>query len=300
VYRLRGDFMPNVARVVGVLVGMFLGFVGGQARAAPPAETAGQKSEAELIIWSGAKTREDAESQEAGFLSYASALSDVLAVEPAVLESARVEGLKPGFFVVALGLCPKAQVHQPLRIFQALYPDVYTRAVKYQVTSETPALKCPEAEEVTRDARDEPVLWRLTGSERVTQKGRALVGLAFRYRWDEAGDFARSYFAVKTFYLLIDSKTRELVDSKVHEGPSDATTLESFIHEEGRIVSSLEYGDPPCDPSGDSFKAWRKEVKASMAKDGIKLVEGKPKLLKQGSCGYAEEARMVSGEGRGD
>lgn len=37
-------------------------------------------------------------------------------VEPAVLESARVEGLKPGFVVVALGLCPKDKVDQPLRI----------------------------------------------------------------------------------------------------------------------------------------------------------------------------------------
>ncbi|HVG58636.1 MAG TPA: hypothetical protein VNA24_08785 [Hyalangium sp.] len=280
-------------------MGMFLGFVGGQARAAPPAE-AGQKSEAELIVWSGAKTREDAESQEIAFMGYSTALSDILMLEPAVLESSKVEGLKPGFFVVALGLCPKDKVEQPLRIFQALYPDVYTRTVKYQVTSETPALKCPELEEVTQDARDEPVLWKLKGAERLTQKGKVLVGLAFSYRWDEAGDFARSYFAVKTIYLLIDSKTRELVDSKVHEGPSDATKLESFKQEDERIVSSLEYGDPPCDPSGDYFKAWRREVKASIARKGIQLVEGKPKLFKEGSCGYAEEARMVTGEGRGD
>ncbi|WP_224241354.1 hypothetical protein [Hyalangium gracile] len=281
-------------------MGLVLGLVGRSVDAAPPTAPAGQPGEAELIVWSGGKTREEAEQQQEGLDAYLKALEDIYVVKPVVLESARVEGLKPGFFIVALGLCPKEKVAEPLRIFQTLYADVYTRTVKYKPGKETPALECPQGEEVTRDPADEPVLWELKGAQRVAQKGKVLAGLAFHYSWDEAGDFARSYFTVKTVYLLIDSKTRKLVESQVHDGPSDATRLEAFTVEGERLVSSLDYGDPPCSPAGDYFKAWKAKVVVSIGKDGISLKEGKPQLIKEGSCGYADEARMVGGEDRGD
>ncbi|WP_224371280.1 hypothetical protein [Hyalangium versicolor] len=291
--------MPSVARVVGVLVGVGLGLVGVPVEAAPP-ESASAQNEAELIVWSGGKTREEAERQQEGLKDYLSALSPVLQAKPAVLESSKVEGLKPGFFIVTLGLCSKDKVKEPLSLFQAIYPDVYTRTVKYQPGEDLPVLECPQAEEVTEDDSGRPVLWRLKGAQRVTQKGKALAGLAFTYEWDQAGDFARSYFTVKGVYLLIDSKTRQLVESKVYDGPSDATTLTSFTSEKERLVTELDYADPPCSPSGDAFEAWEARVVVSIRKDHIELVQGKPKLTKQGSCGYAEESRMITGEGRGD
>ncbi len=268
--------------------------------AAPPAKAVGAGLEGELLVWSGGKTRAEAESQREGLKAYLEALDPVLKVKPEVMESARVEGLKPGFFVVALGVCPKDQVGAPLDVFQAIYPDVYTRTVTYSPTGETPALGCPELESAATDSDDKPVRWGLEKTARVAQGGSTLVGLGFSYSWEEQGDFARSYFTVKTLYLLVENKTRRLVDSQVYDGPSDATTLESLESKDGRLVSSVKYGDPPCSPSTDAFKGWRAEVKASIGKARINLVEGKPQLMEEGSCGYAEESRMVGGEGRGE
>jgi hypothetical protein len=290
--------MPRDAHVAGILVGMFLALAGGQASAVPPAKTPGKSIEGELLVWSGGKTRAEAESQREGLTAYLDALKPVLKVKAEVMESARVEGLKPGFFVVALGVCPKDKVDEPLGVFQAIYPDVYTRTVKYSPTGETPALECPEMETVTTNSADEPVLWGLEKDERVAQGGSTLVGLAFTYSWEEAGDFASSYFTVKTIYLLTENKTRRLVDSKLYDGPSDATTLESLESKDGRLVSSVKYGDPRCSPSTDAFMGWRAEVKASIGKSQIKLVKSTPRLIDEGSCGYAEESRMVSGEDR--
>jgi hypothetical protein len=292
--------MPRITRVVGVLVGTVLSLMGGLASAAPPVKEASPSVEGELLVWSGGKTRAEAESQKEGLEAYQEALDSVLKVKPEVLESAKVEGLKPGFFIVALGVCPKDKVQEPLGVFQTLYPDVYTRTVKYRSSAELPALECPELVTVTTNSADEPVLWGLEKADRVAQGGRTLVGLSFEYSWAEAGDFARSYSEVKAIYLLVESKTRKLLDSKVYDGPSDATTLESFTLEDGRLVSSLKYGDPPCSPSTDYFKGWRNKITVSIAKDGIKFVEGKPKKIDEGSCGYAEESRMISGEGHGD
>jgi len=289
--------MPGGAREAGILGGLLLALAGGAAAAETPAPTAGPGLEGELLVWSGGKTRAEAESQREGLKAYLNALDPVLHVKPEVLESARVEGLKPGFFVVALAVCPKNQVDAPLEIFQELYPDVYTRSVKYVPTHELPALDCPEMESVASDSEGEPVRWSLGKTASVAQGGTTLVALAFTYSWEEQGDFARSYFSVKTLYLLIDSKARRLVESQSYDGPSDATTLESLQTKDHQLVSSVKYGDPPCAPDTDTFQGWRAQVKASIAKGQIKLVQSKPRLIDQGSCGYADEAKMIGGEG---
>jgi hypothetical protein len=290
--------MSGAAQTLKLLVGLSLALVTGAASAAPPAKEAGSKVEGELLVWSGGKTRAEAEFQQETLKPYLEALKPFLPVKPAVMESARVEGLKPGFFIVALGVCPKEKLREPLSVFQALYPDVYTRTVAYKPTEETPKLACPELASDATDDNGEPVPWKLEKTARVSQKGNTLVGLAFTYRWDEAGDFARSFHVVQTLYLLVDAKKRRLLDSKVHDSPSDAATLESLTTEEGRLDSSIKYGDPRCDPGSDYFKGWRTWVKASISKGAIRIDPGEPDLLEEGSCGYADEARMITGEGR--
>ncbi len=290
--------MARSAHAVGLLVGMCLALVAGPARAEPTEKEGRRRSEGEILIWSGGKTRAEAERQREILATYLDVLDDILLVSPVVLESARVEGLKPGFFVVALGVCSEEEVKAPLSVFQAIDPEIYTRTVKYKPTDETPALTCPEMESVTTDDAGAPVRWKLAGAERLTQKGSTLVGLVFAYRWDEAGDFARAYHAVASYYLLVEARTRRLKQSKIHESPGDAASLESFKSEKGHLVSTLKYGAPPCEPGTDAFKAWRTQVSASVVKATIHLSVAEPQLIDMGTCGFTEEARMVSGEDR--
>lgn len=274
------------------MTGVFF-FLAGSLAEAEPAKKEAPRVEGELLIWSGGKTRAEAERQQQALKAYQKALEPVLPLTSEVLESARVPGLKPGFFIVALGVCPKEKVADPLGVLKAVSPEVYTRSVKYPPDEATPALGCPELESV--DGAGEPVRWSLHRAERLEQGGNTFIGLAFTYRWSEQGDFARDYFSSKVLYLLVGKKQR-LVDSKVHDGPSDATTLESFSAEGNRLVSQLDYGDPPCNPSDDVFKGWRTRVKASVVKGHIEVSVDKPTLVKEGSCGYAQEERMVTGQ----
>lgn len=294
--------MPRHTYAVGAVLGMVLMLSGGLAGAQPakkppePVKKEAPRIEGELLIWSGGKTRAEAERQQQDVVAYMEALDSVLPLTSEVLESARVPGLKKGFFIVVLGLCPKDKVSAPLGVLKAVNPEVYTRSVKYTPSAELPEIKCPELVSVATNNADEPVYWDLERVEQVEKDGHTLIGLAFTYRWEEAGDFARAYYSFKGLYLLVGKK-RRLVDSKVQDGPSDATGLESFSADGERIVAALDYGDPPCDPGTDHFKGWKKKVTVSIGKDGLEESEDSPTLVKEGSCGYAEEERMVTGQG---
>lgn len=294
--------MPRHTYALGAVVGMLLLLSGGVAGAQPaqkpaaPAKKEAPHIEGELLIWSGGKTRAEAERQRQDAAAYLEALDSVLPLSSEVVESARVPGLKRGFFIVVLGLCPKDKVTAPLGVLKAVNPEVYTRSVKYTPGTETPALECPELESVASNSADEPVYWELERVESVEKGGQTLTALAFTYHWSEVGDFARAYHSFKGIYLLVGKK-RRLMDSKVQDGPSDATNLESFSAEGERIVAALDYGDPPCDPRTDHFKGWKSKTTVSIGKDGLEVSEDTPTLIKEGSCGYAEEERMVTGQG---
>jgi hypothetical protein len=89
----------------------------------------------QLLIWSGADDRPHAEAllDEYRQRFGGDRSSDPTAFElhkpyPQVLESAKVQGLKPGFFIVALGVCaaPDPRLVKTLSLLQR---GVYTRAV---------------------------------------------------------------------------------------------------------------------------------------------------------------------------
>ncbi|MBM7114432.1 hypothetical protein [Archangium primigenium] len=263
----------------------------------PPPEPETNESpqvQGELFVWSGGATRAEAEAQKKHFAAYQRVLESVLTLEPQVLESARIEGLKPGFFVVALGVCPKAETTL-LKVFQALAPEVYTRTVKYAPTHDLPALDCPQMAEATSNDDGEPVRWKIERTERVVQGKSTLIALTFSYYWSQQGDFGSSYFNVKALYFGVDKK-RRLLDSKTYSGPTDASELESLKIEEEQLVAEVKYGDPRCEPSSDYFKGWRRRVRAALDKGKIKLTEGEPHLREEGPCGYADEARLLRGE----
>jgi hypothetical protein len=115
----------------------------------------------QMIIWSGGRTQVEAEAQLHGFERYAAALKDFIDVTPVIVESVTVEGLKPGFFVVALGLCDEKAVRFPLKLFQAIEPAVYPRQVHYGAKEAADAPECPSPLQVATSGSDEPVYWEL-------------------------------------------------------------------------------------------------------------------------------------------
>jgi hypothetical protein len=249
----------------------------------------------QMIIWSGGRTENEAQSQLESFQRYVEALKDFLTVTPLVVESATVEGLKPGFFVVALGVCDEKAARAPLKLFQAIEPSVYARRVHYNAENAAEAPDCPVLVQIAKDGNDDPVYWELGDPVRATTGGGALVALPFSYDWSEQGDFAREYFEVRV-ELLLTGANRALLDSRQYKSPSDAAKLKSAAATGSSIAWELDYADPPCSPSGDRFVSWNRSFAASAQAGKIAVVRGLARRMNSGSCGYAEEGEMIQGK----
>ncbi len=257
----------------------------------------------EMIVWSGGKTQAEAEKQLAEFKRYSEALKDFITVDAEVIESATVQGLKPGFFIVALGVCKDEEEDKDsdggfsLSLFQAIEPSVYAKPVHYNSEDAYAAPDCPTRVQAARGGDDNPVYWKLGDAVRTVTKNGTLVALPFSYDWSEQGDFAREYFEVKVELLLIGSG-RILLDSNLYDGPSDAATLKSAKSSGQSISWELEYADPPCDPSGDRFVSWARSIRASTEGAHIRVSKGTAQKLKSGACGYKEESDAIQGKHR--
>jgi hypothetical protein len=251
-----------------------------------------------MIIWSGGRTGGEAQSQLESFKRYAAALKDFIDVTPVLVESATVEGLKPGFFVVALGVCDEDAAGFPLKLFQAIEPAVYTRKVHYSAKDAAEAPQCPAPVKIASGGNDDPVYWQLGEPVRSVTGSATLVALPFSYNWQEQGDFAREYFEVR-MQLLLAGANRALLDFQQYPSPSDAARLKSANVSGSSIEWEFDYADPPCSPSGDRFVAWIRSFSAVARAGKIAVVKGTPRRTKSGSCGYAEEKDMVGGRKKG-
>jgi hypothetical protein len=249
----------------------------------------------QMIIWSGGRTQAEADKQAEGFKRYTQALKDFVEVTPVVVESAGVEGLKPGFFVVALGVCDEKASRNFLKLFQAIEPAVYARQVHYKAENAAEAPDCPTRVEVTRSGNNDPVYWELGNAVRVPEGRGALVALPFSYDWGEQGDFAREYFEVRVEVLLI-AANRALLDFHQYPSPSDAAKLKSATSAGSSIAWELDYADPPCSPSGDRFVAWTRSFTALARAGKIEMLKGTAHRTDSGKCGYAEEGEMIQGK----
>ncbi len=93
-----------------------------------------------VLIFSGGKTRAAAEAALASFKKLEPHLSSALTLaqgEPRIVESDSLPGLKPGFFVVTLGVCSDTRYVLPA--LKAVYPGVYER----ELEADRPE-SCPE------------------------------------------------------------------------------------------------------------------------------------------------------------
>ncbi len=127
-----------------------------------PAPPAPPPAPPQMLIWGGGTTREEAEkslaefrAEEGGWLEYYKLAEGF----PRVLESKTVPGLKPGFFVVALGVCPAKTSPSVLGVMKVSTPFVYARPV----TWDTADKDCPDSGKTSVDART----WKKKGLELV-------------------------------------------------------------------------------------------------------------------------------------
>jgi hypothetical protein len=94
---------------------------------------------ARALIWSGRATAEAGAAALAEVPPKLGALLALGAGFPKVVESRSIAGLKPGFFIVLLGLCGPTEAELPLLVAKSVDRRVYARPV--EVARE--ALACP-------------------------------------------------------------------------------------------------------------------------------------------------------------
>lgn len=107
---------------------------------------AAQATEAQALIWMGATSQQEAEPLRSTW-EVAAPVLESAGVRPAegypkLLESRKVAGLKPGFWVWVVGFCAAEESRQVLSQLKEVYPGAYARAV--QVPEEQ--LACPTRE----------------------------------------------------------------------------------------------------------------------------------------------------------
>jgi hypothetical protein len=121
---------------------------------------------ARMFIWGGGKTREEAQTSLKQHEARAKEWDGVLALSegyPRILESQTVAGLKPGFFVVVLGICePGPETEKRLEAFKAFEPPVYARDVTWDA-----ALACPR----------HGITWRVASSNAWKKKDGTLLAV---------------------------------------------------------------------------------------------------------------------------
>jgi hypothetical protein len=158
---------------------------------------------------------------------------------PRVLESKTVPGLKPGFWVVVLGVCAPGKEAQPLAALKALEPKIYTREVQW-----TEPLACPQK------AED----WSWPQVRVVKKKGRELTVSVYSMQHTyEGGEFEdRSWKAIG---VLRDAKAR-LLDMRSADSQTGAwAEVKSIAERPDGVAVSDEWASPGCygAPSSDIY-----------------------------------------------
>ena len=98
------------------------------------------------IVWGGGPTPEAGETWMTRWQQEAPDYADLIALPegwPKLVQSDSVPGMKPGFHVVVLGICPAGDERAPLELLKALHPSVYAR----EVTDPAPPGACPALRE---------------------------------------------------------------------------------------------------------------------------------------------------------
>ncbi len=275
-----------------MVAGALLAGMGAQARAQADGEGAGP-IRGDVVIWASARSASAAGEQLRELQHLLAPLAPFLrAPGAAVVESARLEGLKPGAFVVTLGICRADKVGPALKVFRALRPEVASKAVTYRPAAGDPDLPCPAASAPSQGGEDASP-WQ-PGTPAVTSAGSLrFIGLPFSRPGEAAADVASSHAGLSVLFLLVDLRKRALVDSAEYRPPTEAVVVRAFVATPRGLALKVEYADPPCDGRSERFVLWRAEVTASNAGAAVRLEEAALTRLREGACGDADAPEAV-------
>ncbi|PTL79819.1 hypothetical protein [Vitiosangium sp. GDMCC 1.1324] len=224
-----------------------------------------------LVVWGGGRTREEAESLVESYqersVDWARAL-EVGAGYPRIIEGAEVPGLRPGSFIVALGVCEVKAGEEMTKVFTALEPRVSSRRVLWD---EREPLACPSLLPG----------WSFGKSARTRAPGGTVVAAAFNSEGEEAGGRQRSWL------LVLALMKKEDVESTVIEPPEDEATSEvkEMRVVRGEVVLEEELMAPTC-----GTRIWR----FSVEKGALKTKQAK-KPLRREDCARGQGEAPADG-----
>lgn len=231
-------------------------------------------ADATAVIWGGGSTQElaDASMREWAERSEAWGFVELAPGFPQVVQSDSLAGLKPGLFVVLLGVCAGATPDFAVDVLDALEPAVYTRTVKWSKPD-----ACPHT---TTTKEFEDPTWTLSRVERVTVNGAELSAFLVSGHQPQGSEFETKGWSVYVF--LRKGKAVETLTLKNTD--SDFATVNTIDVDGTTLVFEEKYAAPSC-VMGEEYveysRRWRVSVKAG------KLVAPRPtaKQLSSGRCG---------------
>jgi hypothetical protein len=239
--------------------------------AAAPAQPAGAgQPSPKMLIWDGGATEEEARAKIRGWESSALPIQEqvnLAAGFPKVLESRTIVGLKPGFWIVVLGVCAAGHEAKPLEALKSLEPKIYVRDVEW-----SGPLACPMKAET----------WDWPRTSQVKKKSRELTVLIFeRQETYPGGEFEeRSWKAVA---ILRDARA-QLLDLVVERSSKDNfAQIKSVTEGQGSILIVDEWASPGC-YGAQTTAIFRGTLRLSV--DGDKIARsGDDQQIKTIDCG---------------
>lgn len=237
-----------------------------------------------LLIWGGGKTAADADKAIADFQRRG--LSSSLPL--AKLESAKVEGLKPGFQIAAVGSCPVGQGRALLTRLRLVFDGVYARYIP-----RSPAvahLSCPKVT-LPKDAwfsEPEPdgETHTITHRESVPAGDARLTG-ELEISLESNGEMMSARWALG----LTIERAGAIVATESLIPQGGFSRVERFEVEKGAII--LEAAELPSDCGAGVF--WEQySVKYSIrAKSGVITVDRQVEGRDSGLCPPNQEGLAV-------
>lgn len=248
-----------------------------------------------MVIAAGSTAQAEAQLQLESFAPWIQALAPFVILKPQVLESAKVEGLKPGFFVVALGICGGEPADELLRLAQALIPEAYERTVRYHPGRDLPPVGCSAMQLVPAGpAKDTP--WKLDQVRGLRSGDANLAVLPFAY---ERGDFRGPEYKGFSILALLLDRNRTLVVAKTYKSPSDFASVKS-VRRGARIVVETEYVQPRCVSQSGHLLNWSQNLSVGSDGQRISINAGEAKQLSEIDCKTGREIGEEVEEDSGD
>ena len=237
------------------------------------ASTVWAAPDATAVIWGGGATREAADEAKSAWEESASRW-DFVALAPGfpqVVKSDTLEGLKPGFFVVLLGVCIGTP-DKAVDVLDALEPAIYTRTVKWSKSNACPATATPkEYDDAT---------YELSPVEHLTVNGAELTAFLVTSHQPQGSEWETLGWSV--FAFLRKGKTLDTLVLK--NADSDFAKVTSLMVDGATITFEEKYASPSC-VMGSEFveheRKWRLSVKAGK----LHAPTPRSKELSSGPCG---------------